>query len=80
MSGLTAVLLRVQTPEGRYRLLQDTARGDSETTTHYNEKPVVFRGRLAEEAEQPREKLTDFLGEILHTYVCKLCLFLHSRH
>ena len=32
--------------------------------THYNEKPVVFRGRLAKRVQQPGEKLTDFLGEL----------------
>ena len=31
---------------------------------HYNEKPVVFRGRLARRVQQPGEKLTDFLGDL----------------
>ena len=30
---------------------------------HYNEKPVVFRGRLVRRVQQPGEKLTDFLGD-----------------
>ena len=31
---------------------------------HYNEKPVVFRGRLARRVQQTGEKLTDFLGDL----------------
>ena len=32
--------------------------------THYTEKPVVFRGRLARRTQSPGEKLTDFLGDL----------------
>ena len=36
----------------------------------YNEKPVVFRGRLASRVQQPGEKLTAFLND-LHTSALK---------
>ena len=52
-----------------YRTLsEDTRRSYDETLKafrqHYNEKPVVFRGRLARRVQQPGEKLTDFLGDL----------------
>ena len=31
---------------------------------HYNEKPVVFRGRLARSVQQHDKKLTDFCGDL----------------
>ena len=49
-------------------LLEDTRKSYDETVKafrqHYNEKPVVFRGRLARRVQQPGEKLTDFLGDL----------------
>ena len=52
-----------------YRTLsEDTRKSYDETVKsfrqHYNEKPVVFRGRLARRVQQPGEKLTDFLGDL----------------
>lgn len=52
-----------------YRTLpEDTKKSYDETVKafrqHYNEKPVVFRGRLARRVQQPGEKLTDFLGDL----------------
>ena len=52
-----------------YRTLsEDTRKSYDETVKafrqHYNEKPVVFRGRLASRVQQPGEKLTDFLGDL----------------
>lgn len=52
-----------------YRTLsEDTRKSYDETVAafrqHYNEKPVVFRGRLARRVQQPGEKLTDFLGDL----------------
>ena len=52
-----------------YRTLsEDTRKGFDETVKafrqHYNEKLVVFRGRLARRVQQPGEKLTDFLGDL----------------
>ena len=31
---------------------------------HYNEKPVVFWGRLARRVQQPGGKITDFFGHL----------------
>ena len=49
-------------------LLEDTRKSYDETVKafrqHYNEKPVVFRGRLGRRVQQPVEKLTDFLGDL----------------
>ena len=49
-------------------LSEDTRKSYDETINafrqHYNEKPVVFRGRLARRVQQPGEKLTDFLGDV----------------
>ena len=39
---------------------------------HYNEKPVVFRERLARRVQQPGDKLTDFCGD-LQTLALKTC-------
>ena len=52
-----------------YRTLsEDTRKSYDETVKafrqHYNEKPVVLRGRLARRVQQPGEKLTDFLGDL----------------
>ena len=52
-----------------YRTLsEDTRKSYDETAKafrhHYNAKTVVFRGRLARRVQQPREKLTDFLGDL----------------
>ena len=52
-----------------YRTLsEDTRKSYDETVKafrqHYNEKTVVFRGRLARRVQQPGEKLTDFLGDL----------------
>ena len=52
-----------------YRTLSgDTRKSYGEITKafrqHYNEKPLVFRGRLARRVQQPVEKLTDFLGDL----------------
>ena len=47
---------------------EDTRKNYDETIKvfrqYYNEKPVVFRGRLARRVQQPGEKLTDFLGDL----------------
>ena len=47
---------------------EDTRKSYDETVKafrpHYNEKPVVFRGRLARRVQQPGEKSTDFLGDL----------------
>ena len=69
--------LRLQKPAiDFYRTLTDAQKGSYDETvkgcrTHYTEKPVVFRGRLARRiqlaiycASYPREKLTDFLGDL----------------
>ena len=49
-------------------LSEDTRKSYDETVQafrqHYNEKPVVFRGRLARRVQQPGEKITDLLGEL----------------
>ena len=49
-------------------LSEDTRKSYEETVKafrqHYNEKPVVFRGRLARRVQQPGEKLTDFLADL----------------
>ena len=49
-------------------LLEDTRKSYDETVKafrqHYNEKPVVFRGKLARGVQQPGEKLTDFLVDL----------------
>ena len=49
-------------------LLEDTRKTYDETVKdfgqHYNEKPVVFWGRLARRVQQPGEKLTDFFGDL----------------
>ena len=49
-------------------LLEDNRKSFNETVKafrqHYNEKFVVFRGRLARKVQQPGEKLTNFLGEL----------------
>ena len=49
-------------------LSEDTRKDYDETVKalrqYYNEKPVVFRGRLARRVQQPGEKLTDFLGDL----------------
>ena len=52
-----------------YRTLSEDNRKSYDETVkafrqHYNEKPVVFRGRLAKRVQQPGEKLTDFLGDL----------------
>ena len=52
-----------------YRTLsEDTRKSYDETVKafrqHYNEKPVVFRGRLARRVQQRGDKLTDFLGDL----------------
>ena len=52
-----------------YRTLSEETRKSYDETVkifrqHYNEKPVVFRGRLARRFQQPGEKLTDFLGDL----------------
>ena len=52
-----------------YRTLTDEQKGNYENLkqafrTHYTEKPVVFRGRLARRVQHPGEKLTDFLGDL----------------
>ena len=52
-----------------YRTLsEDTRKSYDETVKafrqHYDEKPVVFRGRLARRVQQPGEKLTDFLDDL----------------
>ena len=49
-------------------LLEGTRKSHEETVKafrqHYNEKLVIFRGRLARRVQQPRENLTDFLGNL----------------
>ena len=52
-----------------YRTLPEATKKSYDETVkafrkHYNEKPVVFRGRLARRVQQPGEKLTDFLGDL----------------
>ena len=52
-----------------YRTLSEDTRKSYDKTVkafrqHYNEKPVVFRWRLARRVQQPGEKLTDFLGDL----------------
>ena len=52
-----------------YRTLTDVQQGSYDETvkafrTHYPEKPVVFRGRLARRIQHTGEKLTDFLGDL----------------
>ena len=52
-----------------YRTLsEDTRKSYDETLKafrqHYNEKPVVFSGRLARRVQQPGKKLRDFLGDL----------------
>ena len=62
--------LRLQTSAiDFYRTLSEDSRKSYDETVkafrqHYNEKPVVFRGRLAKRVQQPGEKLTDFLGDL----------------
>ena len=58
-----------------YRTLSDDTRKSYDETVkafrqQYNEKPVVFRGRLARRVQQPGEKSTDFLGG-LQTFALK---------
>ena len=49
-------------------LSEDTRKSYNETVMgfkqRYNEKPVVFRARLARRVQQPGGKLTDFLGDL----------------
>ena len=49
-------------------LSEDTRKSFAETVKafrqHYNEKPVVFRGKLARSVQQRGEKLTDFLVDL----------------
>ena len=52
-----------------YRTLSEDTRNSYDKTVkvfrqHYNENPVVFRGRLARGVQQPGEKLTNFLGDL----------------
>ena len=52
-----------------YRTLSEDTRNSYDETVkafrqHYNEKPVVFRGRLARRVQQPVEKLTNFFGDL----------------
>ena len=52
-----------------YRTLSEDTRKSYDETVKvfrqpYNEKPVVFRGRLARRIQQPGEKLTEFLGDL----------------
>ena len=52
-----------------YRTLLEDARKSYDETVkafrqHYNEKPVVFRGRLARRVQKPGGKLTDFLADL----------------
>ena len=62
--------LRLQKPAiDFYRtLLEDTRKSYDETVKafrqHFNEKLVVFRGRLARRFRQPGEKLADFHGDL----------------
>ena len=50
-------------------LSEDTRKSYDETVKafrqHYNEKPVVFQGKLARRVQQRGEKLTDFLGDLI---------------
>ena len=60
-----------------YRTLSvDTRKSYDETVKafrqHYNEKPLVFRGRLARRVQQPGETKTDVLGD-LQTLAWKAC-------
>ena len=49
-------------------LLEDTRKSYDETLKafreHYNEKPVVFRGRLARRVQQPGENFTYFMVDL----------------
>ena len=52
-----------------YRTLTDAQKASYDELkkafrTHYTEKPVVLRGRLARRTQSPGEKLTDFLGDL----------------
>ena len=52
-----------------YRTLSEDSRKSYDETVktfrqHYNEKPVIFRGRLARRFQQPGEKITDFLSDL----------------
>ena len=52
-----------------YRTLSEDTRTSYDETVkafrqHYNEKPIVFRGRLARRVQQPGEKLTDLFGDL----------------
>ena len=52
-----------------YRTISEDTRKSYDRTVkafrqHYNENPVVFRGRLARRVQQPGVKLTDFRGDL----------------
>ena len=70
MNGRIFFALRLQKSAiDFYRTLsEDNRKSYNETLKafrqHYNEKTVVFRGRLARRVQKPGEKLTDFLGEL----------------
>ena len=57
-----------------HTFLEDTRKSYDETVKayrqHYNQKPVVFRGRLTRRVQHPGEKLTDFL-DVLQTFALK---------
>ena len=67
-SHFFALRLQKSAPDFYHTLSEEIRKSYDETVKafrqHYNEKPVVFRERLARRDQQPGGKITDFLGHL----------------